>query len=77
MAYCGKQVKMYPQGFLRNERENTLLAIIEETRKNVTTKLCCGGHYLEYCRHLKKQRNTVRRACEENGMKRNKEYLIL
>ncbi len=23
------------QGFLKNERENTLLAIIEETRKNV------------------------------------------
>ena len=23
------------QGFLRNERENTLLAIIEESRKNV------------------------------------------
>ena len=26
------------QGFLRNERENTLLAIIEESRKNVTLK---------------------------------------
>ena len=25
------------QGFLRNERENTLLAIIEESRKNVRT----------------------------------------
>ena len=24
------------QGFLRNERENTLLAIIEESRKNVS-----------------------------------------
>lgn len=28
------------QGFLRNERENTLLAIIEESRKNVS--LACS-----------------------------------
>ena len=27
-------------GFLRNERENTLLAIIEESRKNVTVCVC-------------------------------------
>ena len=27
------------QGFLRNERENTLLAIIEESRKNVSSNI--------------------------------------
>ena len=37
------------QGFLRNERENTLLAIIEESRKNVRCD-CCIPHYY-YCIH--------------------------
>jgi nuclear pore complex protein Nup93 len=33
------------QGFLRNERENTLLAIIEESRKNVRDKVI-SNHYV-------------------------------
>ncbi len=28
------------QGFLRNERENALLAVIEQTRKNVSLSIC-------------------------------------
>ncbi len=35
------------QGFLKNERENTLLAIIEETRKNVRKTSIVFRVYLE------------------------------